>query len=102
MGLFNPVADKLIELQLPNDVRQQVCSALIGGLQELDWDTEYESLERYLHDPAIVAAFAEHDVFPEEQEEDALRTRKQQLLIELAAIDEKLAGDIFDDPGDAP
>lgn len=112
--VFDPVADKLIELGVDPIVRREVCSVLIDALQQVGWDTEYESMQRYMNDLAIVAAFVEHGVLPEgadnlpgvaeaaEPTEDALRARKQELLNELSSIDEKLAGDWFDDPGDAP
>jgi len=62
--VFNPVADKLIELEVGPIVRREVCSILIEALQQVGWDTEYESMERYMHDLAIAAAFVEHGVLP--------------------------------------
>lgn len=61
--VFDPVANKLIELDAPADLKQQVCSVLIGALQNRGWDTESESLGEYQDDPAIIAAFREHDIF---------------------------------------
>lgn len=60
--VFEPVANKLIELNAPADLKQQVCSVLIDALQNRGWDTESESLGMYQDDPAIIAAFRENDI----------------------------------------
>lgn len=60
--VFEPVADKLIEMDAPDDLRRQVCTVLIAALQQRGWDTECESLSRYPGDPAIVAAFRDNGV----------------------------------------
>lgn len=61
-GIFEPVADALIEAEADANVKQAVCSALIGALRGRGWDTEAESLGLYADDPAIRAAFKEHGV----------------------------------------
>jgi hypothetical protein len=60
--IFNPVARALQDANVPDETRRTVLGDLIGGLQNGDWDTEDESLEDFLDDPAIVAAFADHGV----------------------------------------
>lgn len=61
-SIFNGVADALIEAGATDEVKRVALSRLIGQLRSEDWDTEYDSLQDYLGDPAIVAAFAEHDI----------------------------------------
>ncbi|MEV0556281.1 hypothetical protein AB0I27_22865 [Streptomyces sp. NPDC050597] len=61
-SIFNPVAKALIDTGATDDVKRKVLGDLIGGLQDGDWDTEDESLEDFLHDPAIVQAFADKNV----------------------------------------
>jgi hypothetical protein len=61
-SIFDPVARALIEAGADDTTKRKVLGDLIGGLQDGDWDTEDESLEGFLHDPAIVSAFADHDV----------------------------------------
>ncbi|MER7801213.1 hypothetical protein ABTX71_12870 [Streptomyces parvulus] len=60
--IFNPVASTLQKAQVDDDTKQSVLCDLIRGLQEGDWDTEDESLELFLDDPAIVAAFHKRKV----------------------------------------
>jgi hypothetical protein len=60
--VFEPVANKLIELNAPAELKRQVCSVPIEALQNRGWDTESESLGMYQDDPAIIAAFREHDI----------------------------------------
>lgn len=60
--IFNGVADALIEAGATDEVKRVALSRLIGELQGEDWDTELDSLQDYLADPAIVAAFAEHNI----------------------------------------
>ena len=60
--IFDPVARALIDAGAPDDTKRKVLGDLISGLQDGDWDTEDESLEEFLDDPAIVAAFADHGV----------------------------------------
>ncbi|MDT0387858.1 hypothetical protein [Streptomyces dubilierae] len=60
--IFNPVARALIDAGAPNDTKRKVLGDLIGGLQDGDWDTEDESLEEFLDDPAVIQAFADKGV----------------------------------------
>lgn len=60
--IFDTVADGLIEANAADDIKVKVLGTLCGALQEEDWDTEDESLERYADDPAIVRVFAEHGI----------------------------------------
>ncbi|MFI0236357.1 hypothetical protein [Streptomyces sp. NPDC016845] len=60
--IFDPVAKALIETGADDDTKRKVLGDLIGELQEGDWDTGDESLEDFLDDPAIVSAFADHNV----------------------------------------
>lgn len=60
--IFNPVAKALIETGADDNTKRKVLGDLISELQDGDWDTEDESLEDFLNDPAIVSAFADRDV----------------------------------------
>lgn len=60
--IFDSVADDLIRADAPDALKLLVLSGLIDRLQNKDWDTEDESLERYLNDPIIVQAFEEHGI----------------------------------------
>jgi hypothetical protein len=59
---FNPVARALIEAGASDLLKERVLGELIGNLQEEDWDTELDSLQLFLDDPAIVRAFANNDI----------------------------------------
>ncbi|MER7813767.1 hypothetical protein ABZ714_34405 [Streptomyces sp. NPDC006798] len=60
--IFNTVADALITAKASDETKEQTLSTLIGDLRDGDWDTELDSLQNYLNDPAIVRAFAHHDI----------------------------------------
>jgi hypothetical protein len=60
--IFDPVARALVKAGADDDTKRTVLGDLIGELQDGDWDTEDESLEDFLDDPAIVAAFADKGV----------------------------------------
>ena len=60
--IFDPVAHALIKAGADDDTKRTVLRDLIKELQEGDWDTEDESLEDFLGDPAIVQAFADRNV----------------------------------------
>jgi hypothetical protein len=60
--IFNPVARSLIDAGADDTTKRKVLGDLIDRLQDGDWDTEDESLEDFLDDPAIVQAFADHNV----------------------------------------
>ncbi|HET6691724.1 MAG TPA: hypothetical protein VFG74_12755 [Miltoncostaeaceae bacterium] len=61
-SIFDPVARALIDAGADDTTKRRVLGDLIGGLQDGDWDTEDESLEEFLDDPAVVAAFADRNV----------------------------------------
>jgi hypothetical protein len=60
--IFDPVARSLIDAGVSDDTKLVVLGGLIRQLQDNDWDTEDESLEDFLDDPAVVQAFADRDV----------------------------------------
>ncbi|MFJ8146011.1 hypothetical protein ACIQ6R_13155 [Streptomyces sp. NPDC096048] len=60
--IFDPVARALQETNADDATKRKVLGGLIGELQDGDWDTEDESLEDFLDDPAIVKAFADKNV----------------------------------------
>jgi hypothetical protein len=60
--IFDPVAHALIKTGADDATKRKVLGDLIKELQEGDWDTEDESLEDFLDDPAIVQAFADKGV----------------------------------------
>jgi hypothetical protein len=61
-AIFDPVAQAMIDLNAPREMKLRVLGALIGALQDGDWDTEDESLEQFAGDPAIVEAFRQHGI----------------------------------------
>ncbi len=61
-SIINTVADALIEANASDLLKERVLGELIGNLQSEDWDTELDSLQSYLDDPAIVRAFANNDI----------------------------------------
>ncbi|UJV42053.1 hypothetical protein [Streptomyces sp. AMCC400023] len=61
-SLFNTIADALIEAEASEEVKEKALTKVIRALQEDDWDTELDSLQSYLGDPAIVRAFAACDI----------------------------------------
>lgn len=69
--IFDPVAQVLIDLGADDKTKTTILGRLIVGLQEGDWDTEDESLDKFRRDPAIVAAFAAHGVELERTDEDS-------------------------------
>lgn len=66
-GIFDPIAEALIELDAPEATKRRVLGPLIAKLQGEDWDTEYASLKRFRDDPVIVDLFREHGVDDEEE-----------------------------------
>ncbi len=60
--IFERVADSLLESGAPDDVVTEVCSDLISLLRSEDWDTHHDSLAQYSTEPAIIAAFRQHDI----------------------------------------
>lgn len=59
---FDPVARSLIEAGASDEIKEEVLTKLIADLQAEDWDTELDSLQSFLDDPAIVRAFANNDI----------------------------------------
>lgn len=62
LTFFNPVARALIEAGASDELKEKTLTKLITDLQEEDWDTELDSLQLFLDDPAIVQAFANNDI----------------------------------------
>jgi hypothetical protein len=60
--IFNPVARSLIDAGVSDSTKLVVLGGLIRQLQDNDWDTEDESLEDFLDDPAVIRAFADRGV----------------------------------------
>lgn len=61
-AIFDPVARALLYLGASEEIKRKVLGPLIDALQEGDWDTEHESLERFQRDPVIVSLFYQRDV----------------------------------------
>lgn len=61
-SIFNTIADALIEAEASDAIKERALTKVIARLQDDDWDTELDSLQSYLDDPAIVAAFAANDI----------------------------------------
>lgn len=59
---FDPVARRARELGLSDEQVTELLTALICGLQDCDWDTEYDSLELFRHDEAVIEAFRRNDI----------------------------------------
>ncbi|MGW2170383.1 hypothetical protein ACWC1C_07605 [Streptomyces sp. NPDC001705] len=62
LTFFDPVARSLIEAGASDEQKEKVLGDLIANLQAEDWDTELDSLQRFLDDPAIVRAFANNGI----------------------------------------
>lgn len=60
--IFNTVADALVAADASDDVKETALTKVIANLQHEDWDTELDSLQSYLDDPAIVKAFANNGI----------------------------------------
>jgi hypothetical protein len=65
--IFDPVARALQQTGADDNTKRKVLGDLIGELQDGDWDTEDESLEDFLDDPAIVAAFHDRNVHTQDR-----------------------------------
>lgn len=61
-AIFDTVADALIEAGASDEVKERALTKVIRSLQDDDWDTELDSLQSYLDDPAIVRAFAANGI----------------------------------------
>ncbi|MFG3085092.1 hypothetical protein [Streptomyces parvulus] len=90
--IFDPVARALIDTGADDTTKRKVLGDLISELQDGDWDTEGESLEDFLHDPAIVAAFHDRNVHTQDRA-CCQRTRLADAQERItAALAEKFAG----------
>ncbi|MFJ6061634.1 hypothetical protein ACIQHU_01195 [Streptomyces tendae] len=65
--IFDPVARALIDTGADDNTKRKVLGDLIGELQDGDRDTGDESLEDFLNDPAIVAAFHDRNVHTQDR-----------------------------------
>lgn len=86
-SIFNPVARALVDAGADDTTKRKVLGDLIDGLQEGDWDTEDESLEDFLDDPAIVAAFHDHGVHLSDRrccQQTAIQTAQDRITEALA------------------
>ncbi len=61
--IFNRTANAIISTGIPDEAVTAICVALIRVLQDGDWDTEDESLDKYTNYPAIVEAFRQCGVY---------------------------------------
>lgn len=59
---FDPMAHALIKAHASDEEKERVLGELIAYLQAEDWDTELDSLQLFLDDPAIVRAFAKNGI----------------------------------------
>lgn len=66
--IFDTVARSLIDARASNHVKREVLGPLVDKLQDGDWDTEDESLEKFRADPVIVQVFADHGIGEDEDE----------------------------------
>lgn len=62
LTFFDPVARSLIEAGASDEVKEKTLTKLIADLQAEDWDTELDSLQLFLQDPAVVKAFANNGI----------------------------------------
>jgi hypothetical protein len=60
--IFDPVARALQEAGATDELKEKTLTNLIPVLQHEDWDTELDSLQDFLDDPAIVKAFANNGI----------------------------------------
>lgn len=67
---FDPMARALIKAGASDEEKEQVLGDLIGNLQGEDWDTELDSLQQFLDDPAIVRAFAKHGITWDDKDDE--------------------------------
>lgn len=72
--VFGQMADYLIRLvainKISEDVAQGIAGALIETLQDVDWDTESESLENYSHVSFIIEAFDDCGITLDEDDDE--------------------------------
>jgi hypothetical protein len=68
--IFNNVANSLIKSGASDEVKEEALTKVIASLQAEDWDTELDSLQSYLDDPAIVRAFANNDITWDDEDDE--------------------------------
>ncbi len=56
-GIFDPMAQALIDLKASVEMKRTLLVKLIRVLRDGNWDTEDESLGMFRHDPTVVSAF---------------------------------------------
>ncbi|MCQ9178920.1 hypothetical protein KMT30_07720 [Streptomyces sp. IBSBF 2953] len=59
---IDPVARALREAGASDELKEKTLTPMIAALQAEDWDTELDSLQAFLDDPAIVRAFAANGI----------------------------------------
>jgi hypothetical protein len=64
-GIFNDMADALIEAGASDEVITATLAKTIGNLRGDDWDTYDESLDAFSEHPAVVEAFRQNGIFLE-------------------------------------
>ncbi|MGK9463961.1 hypothetical protein ACSLFT_28605 [Streptomyces sp. G6] len=86
--IFDPVARALINTGADDTTKRKVLGDLISELQDGDWDTGDESLEDFLDDPAIVAAFHDRNVHTQDRsccQRTLLAEAQERITVALAA-----------------
>lgn len=61
-SIFDPIAQALIDLDAPPEMKRGVLGPLIDRLRAEDWDTCDESLDEFRDDPVIVSIFYDRGV----------------------------------------
>ncbi|MET8475401.1 hypothetical protein ABZY90_19705 [Streptomyces sp. NPDC006422] len=99
-SIFDPVAKALQDAGVDDATKRDVLGQMIGNLQDGDWDTEDESLEGFLDDPAIVSAFADRGVHLSDRRccarELGVTPRRALLLMRREEIDEGQMEQVLD------
>ena len=65
---IDPVCRALIEAGASDELKERTLTPMIANLQQEDWDTELDSLQDFLDDPAIVKAFANNGITWDEED----------------------------------
>jgi hypothetical protein len=60
--IFNAVASRVITAHISEADTTNILEALIWELQDMDWDTEDESVELFMSYPAVLQAFRNRGV----------------------------------------
>ena len=88
---FDPIAWALIDAGASDEQLRQTLGNLIDGLQELDWDTEHDSLQKFQDYPAIVEVFADRGIILPEQPTPNDETTKPEDPIHAQPISDEMA-----------